>query len=105
MKREIAIVDFMRYCNQDAGLRFFYASENRNAETACCRISLSFPPPQIFVNLGTVCFSDTSGNKMILTGVRKVFRTHNSLTGLDGFLFESRIGNKSETHFFNVLQR
>lgn len=105
MKREITIVEFVRHCERNADVRFYYANENGNAKTPCVRINLSFPPPRVFVNLRTVCFSDAYGNKMTLTGVRRVLRTRNDTTGLEGFLFECRSASGDADYLFTVLQK
>ena len=72
------MIDFMKQCVEAAGLRFYYESENDEKVGSSIRISLSFPPPMVFVNTGAIYFSDACGNKLMLSGelTSERIRTH-----------------------------
>lgn len=103
MKREITIVEFTEYCAKNSGTMFYYSIGDDRFD--CARISIAFPPPVVFVNIKSVCFSDAAGNKMTLSGVNRIYYTHSSLTGIGGYQFECWYGDKREIHSFNTLQR
>lgn len=84
--------------------RFSYVSEDGSGGPRCARIHITFPPPEVFVNMQTVLFRDERGNSIMLAGVRRIRVERDDTTGCAEYEFTcGRTGSDEETYYFTVF--
>ena len=80
--------------------RFSYVSEDGSGGPRCARIHITFPPPEVFVNMQTVLFRDERGNSIMLAGVHRIRFERDDTTGCAGYEFTCRRGDSAEESYY-----
>lgn len=92
--------EFERQCGEMESVRFSYVGEDGSGKSMCARVHITFPKPEVFVNMQAILFKDESGNSIMLAGVRHIRFERDGKTGCAGYEFTCRRGDSAEESYY-----